>query len=814
MSTDALSQLLSRLPPALRERCRPLNDHAVDTDGDFVLYWMATAVRTDENPALESAVALANQLRLSPLIYQALSQHAPYASDRLHTFLLEGARDVAIRAAARKIPYIFHLERPGSVGPHLHTLAARAAVVVVEEMPVEPGRKWARRLAAVAPCAVVAVDAACIAPMQSLGQAYERAFEFRDAARALWEERLDEQLGPVAPVVPAREPLDLPFAPVDVARESIADLVAQCDIDHSVGPVAHTRGGSLAAYDRWNRFRDADLKSYADRRNDAALNGVSRMSPYLHYGMASPFRLAREAAEQGGAGAEKFLDELLTWRELAFGYCFHKTDHDLLTTIPAWAQQTLAEHASDPRPELLSWETLARGKTGDPLWDAAQTSLLRHGELHNNVRMTWGKTLLQWTPDAAAALRMMIDLNHRYALDGRDPASYGGILWCLGQFDRPFRPAQPIVGVVRPRPTDDHRRRLDLTSYQAHVRRSLVPDPPRVAVIGAGIAGLAAARTLVDHGLEVHVFEKSRGVGGRTATRRVDDQFAFDHGAQYFTARDARFRRHVDSWLHDGVVQRWDGRVVSIVDGKLAEDKTNDSRFVGTPTMSAICRHLAGDLQVRLQSRVLPLQRHNDKWRLTAEDSSLLGDYDWAIVSAPAEQTAQLIEACPNLSAQANAVVMQPCWALMLALERPSGISWDAAFVDDDAVRWAARNNSKPHRSPVPETWVVHATPGWTQKHWDLSADEAAQRLTTRFGELTGLATAKALHAAAHRWRYALAPEVLSQACLFDATEGLAACGDWCGGPRVEGAYLSGVAAAGRLLGLLSSATGSLTKAQ
>ena len=117
-----------------------------------------------------------------------------------------------------------------------------------------------------------------------------------------------------------------------------------------------------------------------------------------------------------------------------------------LETLPTWAIQTLKRHEKDARKSLYSHESLSRGMTDDPLWNACQHSLLKHGELHNNVRMTWGKAILEWTETPERALEVLIDLNHRYALDGRDPASYGGILWCLGQFDRPFPPEQPILG--------------------------------------------------------------------------------------------------------------------------------------------------------------------------------------------------------------------------------------------------------------------------------------------------------------------------------------------------------------------------------
>ena len=215
------------------------------------------------------------------------------------------------------------------------------------------------------------------------------------------------------------------------------------------------------------------------------------------------------------------------------------------------------------------------GQTGDALWDAAQRSLLMHGELHNNVRMTWGKAILNWTPDAETALATMIDLNHRYALDGRDPASYGGILWCLGQFDRPFTPPRPIFGTVRWRSTTEHAKRLDADAYLRKTTRPLRDPMPEVAVIGAGISGLICARTLADHGFPVTVFEKSRGVGGRMATRRTADGLRFDHGAQYFTARDDRFRRYVESWMHDGVVKPWRGRIVVLDQGRVTEEKTS-----------------------------------------------------------------------------------------------------------------------------------------------------------------------------------------------------------------------------------------------
>ncbi|NBC96306.1 MAG: FAD-dependent oxidoreductase, partial [Deinococcus-Thermus bacterium] len=625
---DRLPFALDRpLPPHLEERIDPLNDRPLGPDGRYVLYWMRTAVRGHENPALDTAVALANALGLPAFVYHALDERYPYASDRHHSFILEGARDVQAALADRGIGYAFHLSRPGHRGPHLTTLAKGAAAVVTEDMPTVPMVRWARRLAEAAPVAVLAVDTACVLPMRLVGRAHDRAFAFRKATAKRRDHRLHASWTDIAPDTAAFVP-DLPFEPIDLAAASIPDLVAACEIDHGVGPIAHTRGGSVAGYARWTDFRDTRLARYAKRRNDALdRDAVSRMSAYLHYGQVSPLRIAREAAAAGGAGAEKFLDELLVWREMAYVFCKYEPGHEDVSVLPDWARESLAAAEFDRREALYAWEELARGATHEPLWNAAQWSLHRQGELHNNLRMTWGKEIVGWTPDAATALDRLIDLNHRYALDGRDPNSYGGLLWCLGGFDRPFDPPQAVLGRVRPRSAAIHARRLDVDAYTAQVAGP-AGTAPAVAVIGAGMAGLACARTLADHGWPVTVFDKGRGPGGRMSTRRADPERGLpdpvDHGAQYFTADDPRFRRFVDSWVEAGVAAPWDGRIVTLTGDGIEQTRPRD-RFVGLPGMNGVIRHLATDLDARFGVRVAGLAAEGGGWRLTAEDGGDLG---------------------------------------------------------------------------------------------------------------------------------------------------------------------------------------------
>ena len=186
----------------------------------------------------------------------------------------------------------------------------------------------------------------------------------------------------------------------------------------------------------------------------------------------------------------------------------------------------------------------------------------------------------------------MIDLNHRLALDGNDANSYGGLLWCPGLFDRPFKPERPVIGSLRSRPTEDHARRLDMAAFAAKVKGPIAGKPLAIGIVGAGISGLFAARTLIDHGHRVQMFEKSEKPGGRTAAIS-DSRFAFDSGAQYFTVRDERLAGYVRSWQTENFAQPWTGQIMVLKEGRLSSEKRLTERWVGVSAMDSISKHLA-----------------------------------------------------------------------------------------------------------------------------------------------------------------------------------------------------------------------------
>ena len=794
----------SELPEHLRDRVSPLGERRLSAAGDVVVYWMHHAVRADENPALEVASCAASALRKPLLVYQGLSGRHPYNSDRHHTFILEGARDVAQTLERRGVRHVLHLpRRPGAPSPLLR-LTSNAALVVTEDFPAPPFPAWTARLFSTIACPVWRVDSTCLFPMRLAMGAFERAFEFRKAHGQELARRASLPW-PDTPLEAHAFEGDVGFEPVDLASADIAELCAGCDIDHAIGPVPGTRGGSGPALDRWNTFLERGLDTYDRFRNDAAVApplGVSRLSPYLHHGQLSPFRVAREASKRRSRGAEKFLDELLIWRELAHNFCLHQDTRNRvlgsLEALPAWAQESLSSHAEDPREAHYDWERLSRAKTGDALWDAAQRSLLVHGELHNNLRMTWGKAFLGWTRSAGQALDFMNDLNHRYALDGSDPNSYAGLLYCLGLFDRPFKPEKRIYGAVRPRSTRKHLERLDLENFRVRMNRRAAGSSWRIGVVGAGISGLAAARTLADQGFEVQVFERARGVGGRAAHRRTHDG-AFDHGAQYFTVRDPRFQRYVQVWQSTGIVERWRGRLVSIgADGAVAPLESAENRYVGVPGMTAVAKHLARDLDVIHQQAVTGLAVSGASWRLSTEALDGHGPFDAILLAMPPEQASRLSVPhgrMPVLDQYASL----PCWCAMVAFDEPLPLDFDGAFIDGD-VAWAARDSTKPGRPPG-ERWVIHAGPTWSATRLEDSPDAVAWDLLQRFFRAVDIETRLPVHLAGHRWSFARSATPAGEECLWRADSRIACCGDWCLGGRIEGAYLSGVAAAGRVVG-------------
>ncbi len=478
-------------------RIQACNPAPVRAEGEFVLYWMIAFRRTEWNFSLQRAVEWAAELRKPLVIFEPLRIGYRWASDRLHRFVIDGMADNATRIAAAKnrgvlyFPYVEPV--PDADKGLLAALAKRACVVVTDDYPSFFLPRMVSAVAARLPVRLEQVDSNGLLPLRATDRVFTTAFSFRAFLQKELRPHLENfpRPDPLAGVklpaikaLPAEITRRWPSVSAKLLSGSPAELAA-LPIDHSVGVVDY-RGGPTAARKRLRQFLDQHVANYAAVANEPDDDARSGLSPYLHFGHISPHELFHELmlrqrwspkrlAEQSNgkregwwgasAGAESWLDEFVTWRELGYNMTSHRSDYDCYESLPDWAQKTLGKHLSDPRQYVYSLDAFAEARTHDPLWNAAQTQLLREGRIHNYLRMLWGKKILEWTASPHDALMVMIELNNRYALDGRDPNSYSGIFWCLGRYDRPWGPERPIFGTVRYMSSDNTAKKRHVHAY-------------------------------------------------------------------------------------------------------------------------------------------------------------------------------------------------------------------------------------------------------------------------------------------------------------------------------------------------------------
>ena len=474
-------------------RIETRNQEAIRPDGEYVLYWMIAARRVRWNFAMDRAIEWAIELGKPLLVFEAVRCDYRWASDRFHRFILDGRVDNREDLEGSGIGYYPYVEPQIGEGKGLlEALASRAAVVVTDEFPTFFLPKVIESAAARLDVKLETVDSNGLLPLRAADRCFARAYDFR---RFLQKDLPEHLVEFPAADLPEKESLE-PFGdlPVEVSQRwprATRDLLSGAEgleslpVDHAVAPV-EDRGGAGAGQLVLQRFLEERLDRYGEDRNQPEQVATSRLSPYLHFGHVSvhqvldavarredwgPWKLGddRKGARQGwwnlDPSTESFLDELVTWRELGFNFCFHRPDHGEYSALSDWARISLAEHASDERPHLYTLEEFERARTHDDLWNAAQNELRQTGRIHNYLRMLWGKKILHWSRSPQEALDIMIELNNKYAIDGRDPNSYTGILWVLGRFDRAWGPERPVFGKIRYMSSRNTRRKVRVGGY-------------------------------------------------------------------------------------------------------------------------------------------------------------------------------------------------------------------------------------------------------------------------------------------------------------------------------------------------------------
>jgi deoxyribodipyrimidine photo-lyase len=453
-------------------RVRPLVERPARR-GRFVLYWMQQSQRADGNHALEHAVQRANALRLPLRVAFGLTDDYPEATWRHYRFMLEGLAETQAALAARGIPFVLRRGQPPQVAL---ALGRDAAEIVCDRGYLRHQRRWRQELAAAAGCPVVEVESDAVVPVAVASTRLEIGAR---TLRPRLGRRLDELL------VPLRQtPLAIRGGAAEARGLRLDDLDAllrRMRLDRSVPPVsALFRGGTGEARRRLAAFVGRVLPRYATERARPEAAAVSHLSMYLHFGQISPIEVALAARRAGpDEPAAVFVEELIVRRELAINFVTYQPDYDGWGAVPAWARATLARHAGDARPATYTRAQLEDAATTDPYFNAAMREMRFTGYLHNQMRMYWGKKILEWTPEPEAAHATALALNNRYLLDGRDPSSFANVAWIFGLHDRPW-PERPVFGAVRSMTAGGLERKSAIRDYVAQV------DARVAALSGAG----------------------------------------------------------------------------------------------------------------------------------------------------------------------------------------------------------------------------------------------------------------------------------------------------------------------------------------
>jgi deoxyribodipyrimidine photo-lyase len=450
--------------------------------------------RTTWNFALDRAVEWVEKLHKPLVILEAVRHGYRWASDRIQRFVLDGMAENACRLENTNVTYYPYVEpKPNAGKGLLAALASHACVVVTDDFPCFFLPRMVVSATRQVPVLMEVVDSNGLLPLRQAEQTFPTAFAFRrflqkELPRHLMEfpkaDALVRAHFPLAKLFPREIGKRWPKASSRLLN-SRKSVLAGISVDLGIPPV-EVRGGSTTAQTLFRNFLRNKLSTYVEARNEPEQQSTSELSPYLHFGHISVHQIFSEITRQEGwspgrlalratgrrtgwwgasQASEAFLDQVITWRELGFNFCQTRKDYDQFDSLPAWALKTLQQHARDERSHVYTLEKFERAMTHDPLWNAAQTQLVREGRIHNYLRMLWGKKIIEWTRTPLEALKIMIEINNKYAIDGRDPNSYSGIFWCLGRYDRPWGPERPVFGTIRYMSSQNTARKFNVGEY-------------------------------------------------------------------------------------------------------------------------------------------------------------------------------------------------------------------------------------------------------------------------------------------------------------------------------------------------------------
>ena len=480
-------------------RVRDVNSKELNTNGEYVLYWMQAYRRLHYNHALDYAISLAEEVGKPLVIYEAIRMNYPWASPRLHQFILEGICDNSREAEKLGITYWAFVETPKNKDKELlFKLSEIAVSIVTYDFPCFIIPNHIKIVSERSNYKVYAVDSNSISPLSKYGDTASAARSIRTRIHGLFSESYNNRSNSIPKtkkLIPFKG--KSPFPLFSCKNEDIQKSIEAIPFKNAILPSKGVKGGRKEGQRILKDFIKKKLTRYSEDRSNPAspdICATSSLSPYLHFGYISIDEIIEEVlnsyptqswsiedlnfSQKGKREGffhkneyiNSFLDELLTWRDIGYLMFFNKPEFNKnLTILPEWIQKNLKKHGGDKRQYIYTKEQFENCSTHDKLWNSAQKELMITGRMHNYMRMLWGKKVIEWSESYEEAFSILEEFNNKYAYDGRNPNSYSGILWCFGLFDRPWFPERPILGNLRYMSSDSTMRKFKMNEYLQYV---------------------------------------------------------------------------------------------------------------------------------------------------------------------------------------------------------------------------------------------------------------------------------------------------------------------------------------------------------
>jgi len=444
-----------------KKRVRQLNE--INTKKGPVVYWMSRDQRVNDNWGLIYASELAVEIKSPLIVVFSLVNKFLGATIRQYDFMLKGLKEIEIKLSGKKIPFVVLVGNPEKIIPEFVN-KQKAGILITDFDPLRIKTKWKQNINKNIKAAFYEVDTHNIVPCWIASSKKEyAAYTIRPKIKKLLPEFLTE----IPTIKIQRYPSQIK------TKNDWEKIESKIDVDKSIKTLEWIKPGEEQANIILKQFIGEKLGLYPKYSNNPAKNILSNMSPYLHFGQISSQRIALNVKKSkvSKEAKDSFLEELIIRKELSDNLCFYEKNYDNFEGLTDWAKKTLNKHRNDKREYLYTLEEFEKGKTHDPLWNAAQMQMVKKGKMHGYMRMYWAKKILEWTNSPEEAIKTAIYLNDRYELDGRDPNGYTGILWSIGGVHDRAWGERPIFGKVRYMSYNSTKTKFDIKNYIKRIKK-------------------------------------------------------------------------------------------------------------------------------------------------------------------------------------------------------------------------------------------------------------------------------------------------------------------------------------------------------